>query len=63
MRLKSKKVSNVKIDSVISLYIPIIKFVTTSLGVRYHLVITSYRAEMVRLLRFYTCSKNLDFIP
>lgn len=44
-------------------YIPIIKFVTTSLGVRYHLVITSYRAEMVRLLRFYTCSKNLDFIP
>lgn len=44
-------------------YIPIIKFVTTSLGVRYHLVITSYRAKMVRLLRFYTCSKNLDFYP
>lgn len=33
-------------------YIPIIKFVTTSLGVRYHLVITSYKAKMVRLLRF-----------
>lgn len=60
--LTAKALQNVRLLRLTS-HICKVKFVTTSLGVRYHLVITSYRAEMVRLLRFYTCSKNLDFYP